>query len=95
MGRCHKVVILDREVVHRNNRQVAAHRMPALAIIERHVHIGLSAYVQETLPLRVLAYAAREVICGQVAGDGLPSRAIVGGLEQERPVVVELVARAG
>ena len=95
MGRCHKIIILDCEVVHRNNRQVATHRVPGLTIVERHIDADLSADVQETPSLCVFADATREVILRQVAGDGTPSRTIVRGLEQERPVVIKLVARAG
>ena len=91
----HQIVVLDSQVVHRHDREVAPHRMPVVSVVERHVDAGLGSNVQQTRTLVVLADAAGEVVIPEVAGDGLPGCPVVRGLEQERPVVVELVPRRG
>ena len=95
MSCSNEVIVLYGEIVHRHDGKVAAQGVPSAPVVEGDVNACLCAHVQKALPFGVLTNAACEVVCWQVAGDGLPCRAVVGCLEQEGPVVIELVARAG
>ena len=92
VGRRDEVAVLDHEVVHRDDRQVAAQRLPVGAIVERHPHPVLGAREQEAAPYRVFPHDAHELRRGDPAHRLPPRLAVVAGpVDVGRPVL-ELVA---
>ena len=91
----HQVAALDLQVVHRRDRQAAAHAHPARAVVAAEEHAGFGADEQQAGAHRVGAQHARDFARGQVAVDGLPGLATVAGAKQKGPVVGQLVARGG
>ncbi len=52
-------MLLDDEAVHRRVRHAELHRLPVIAVVERHVQPALRAKVQEAAPNRVLSNYVR------------------------------------
>ena len=86
-------VLLHRDPVHRRARHVGLQRLPAVAIVERHVDRVLGAEVEQAAAhgvfpdaVRVTQHALRNAV-----GDRAPGLAVVGGLVHERIAIVHLV----
>ncbi len=91
MGANHQVVVLHREVVHGDCRQVQLQGTPCRAVVCREHHPALGAEIELAAPGGIFAHDV-EVHVGRKAGmKGLPRVAIVGGLVDIRAVVVQPV----
>ena len=94
LGRDHEVALGHGEVRDRDHGQVQLQRIPAHPILERDVEPALGAREEQAAPLGVGLDRAHEVVALDAAREVLPGAAEVGGVEEVRPEVVELVARA-
>ena len=90
-----QVAPVDRDVAHRAARQVELQRLPAPAVVERHVDADLGAGEQQAPSHRILA--DRACVCGRrnTRNDFRPRLAVVRRLEQVGREVVLLVAVGG
>ena len=95
LGRGDEIVVLDLEVGDGDGGQVKPQRLPALAVVERNVHSGLGARVEQTSADRVLAHDTDPGFIGYAANDPLPATAVVRRSIYVRREVVELVAGDG
>src|SRR5207302_10974890 len=87
-----KVGVLDDQVVDRHDRKVAAETVPVRTVIERDIHAGLGAGVEQSLARGVLADDAREVVRGNAVRELRPGAPVVRRLPQVRLEVIVLVA---
>lgn len=86
-----QAVAVRREIGHRDGRELAAQRLPALAGVARDHEPLLGAEVEQVRALGVLAQDDQVGVRRQRAGERRPGLAVVGGLVEVRPNVVEAV----
>ena len=91
VSRGDEIAFLDSEIVHRDDRQVAAQSLPAGSVVEAQPRAALSPGVQQTRPLGILANDAHELSRRDAVGDELPRRPVVGRPVDVRAQVVHLI----
>ena len=85
---------MDGEIVDRVGGEAVLHPLPRLAAVERRINAEVGPDEKEVWIPAILADHVDRLI-RQVAGDGRPRRAVVGGLPDERLEVVVTVAGDG
>ena len=95
MRRDDQIAFLDREVVHRHDRQVATERLPARAVVEGHPDAPFRAREEQPAPHRVLAHDPHELGGGDSVHDLGPGVPVIGGLPDVGRHVLELIAIRG
>ena len=95
LGRRRQVPVTDGEVGDRDDRQVQLQPPPVRAVVGRVPHASLRAGIKQARPFRIGPDHAGELVFRNAADDGFPAPAVVGGLEQVRLEIVQLVSRGG
>src|SRR5439155_1117683 len=67
-----EVALLDREIVHRHDREVESERLPVRPVIERHPHAPLAAREQQAAACRVFAHHTHQLGRGDALHDPGP-----------------------
>ena len=84
-----EVLVLDDQIADRGGRHVEPQRLPAIAVVEGHVHGLLGPAVEQPFARRILADDVHGPAVGQAVHDRLPRLAAVVGPIDVRPEVVE------
>ncbi len=83
---------LDRQIVDCRRRHVQPQRLPVRAAVERDPYAAVRSSVEDVAVARILTDRPDELIRRQIAGDGVPGRAVVVGSQHVRMFVAEQVA---
>ena len=90
-----EVAVLDRKVVHGNDREIPTKRLPVCSVVEADPHAPFGARIQESLPHWILAYHAHELGGRKSSIDPRPRLSEIGRLPDVRSHVLELISIRG